>query len=129
MNWLKNNQNNHGSSYAKYYDEKPIAFNKPTHFGPYISVAALHYFKTFSDHETLEELWNTISSAIDFSTNLQNSNGTIPGSVDHKNNIEHDYLLTGSSSILKSIEGGIKISKILNKEINKKCIKADKSIS
>ena len=42
LNWLKNNQNDDGSWYAKYYDEKPIEFNKPTHFGPYISVAALH---------------------------------------------------------------------------------------
>ena len=129
LNWLKNNQNNDGSWYAKYYDEKPIEFNKPTHFGPYISVAALHYFKIFSDKEKLEELWNTISSAIDFSINLQNSNGTIPWSVDHKNNIEHDYLLTGSSSILKSIECGIKISKILNKEINEKWMKAYEALS
>ena len=103
--------------------------SKPTHFGPYISVAALHYFKIFSDKEKLEELWNTIRSAIDFSINLQNSNGTIPWSVDHKNNIEHDYLLTGSSSILKSIECGIKISKILNKEINEKWMKAYEALS
>ena len=47
----------------------------------------------------------------------------------HKNNVEHDYLITGSSSILKSIECGIKISKILNKEINEKWMKAYEALS
>ena len=122
--WLKNNQNKDGSWYAKYFNNDPIELNKPTHFGPYISVAALHYFKIFSDKDKLLELWETIDSAIDFSLNLQNSNGTIPWSVDKNNQIENDFLLTGVSSILKSLECAIAISKILDLDSNKKWIKA-----
>ena len=122
--WLKNNQNKDGSWYAKYFNNNPIELNKPTHFGPYISVAALHYYKIFSDKDKLLELWETIDSAIDFSLNLQGSNGTIPWSVDANNQIEKDFLLTGASSILKSLECAIAISKILDLDSNKKWTKA-----
>ena len=122
--WLKNNQNKDGSWYAKYFNNDPIELNKPTHFGPYISVAALHYYKIFSDKDKLLELWETIDSAIDFSLNLQDSNGTIPWSVDKNNQIENDFLLTGASSILKSLECAIAISKILDLDSNKKWTKA-----
>ena len=43
FNWLKENQNDDGSWYAKYDDITPIEYHKPTHFAPYIAVAALHY--------------------------------------------------------------------------------------
>ena len=122
--WLTNNQNKDGSWYAKYSNNDPIELNKPTHFGPYISVAALHYYKIFSDKDKLLELWETIDSAIDFSLNLQGSNGTIPWSVDKNNQIENDFLLTGASSILKSLECAIAISKILDFDANKKWTKA-----
>ena len=122
--WLKNNQNKDGSWYAKYFNNDPIELNKPTHFGPYISVAALHYYKIFSDKDKLLELWETIDSAIEFSLNLQDSNGTIPWSVDKNNQIENDFLLTGASSILKSLECAIAISKILDLDSNKKWSKA-----
>ena len=127
--WLKNNQNKDGSWYAKYSNNDPIELNKPTHFGPYISVAALHYYKIFSDKDKLLELWETIDSAIDFSLNLQNSNGTIPWSVDKNNQIENDFLLTGASSILKSLECAIAISKILDLDSNKKWTKAYKLLA
>jgi hypothetical protein len=122
--WLKDNQNKDGSWYAKYSNNNPIELNKPTHFGPYISVAALHYYKIFSDKDKLLELWETIHHAIDFSIDLQNSNGTIPWSVDKNNQIENDFLLTGSSSILKSLECAIAISKILDLDSNKKWAEA-----
>ena len=127
--WLKNNQNKDGSWYAKYFNNNPIELNKPTHFGPYISVAALHYYKIFSDKDKLLELWETIDSAINFSLNLQDSNGTIPWSVDKNNQIENDFLLTGASSILKSLECAIAISKILDLDSNKKWTKAYKLLA
>ena len=123
--WLIENQNLDGSWYAKYNNCRPIQKNKPTHFGPYISVAALHFYKTFLNKGYLEELWPTIKSAINFSIDLQTSNGTIPWSIDSNGKTEKDYLLTGSSSILKSIECGIAIAKLLGDENDcKKWIKS-----
>ena len=118
FNWLIKNQNQDGSWFSKYMDDIPIQKNKPTHFAPYISVAALHFYKIFSDKEYLEYLWPSIESAINFSIKLQIQNGTIPWSVDKNQKIEEDFLLTGSSSILKSIECGIAISKIIKSTKN-----------
>ena len=118
FNWLIKNQNQDGSWFSKYMDDIPIQKNKPTHFAPYISVAALHFYKIFSDKEYLEYLWPSIESAINFSIKLQIQNGTIPWSVDKNKKIEEDFLLTGSSSILKSIECGIAISKIIKSTKN-----------
>ena len=78
IKWLKENQNDDGSWHAKYNDITPIEYHKPTHFAPYIAVAALHYYKIFKDKEKIKELWPTIQSSINFSLNLQNANGTIP---------------------------------------------------
>ena len=116
--WLIKNQNNDGSWFSKYNDSHPLEKNKSTHFGPYISVAALHFYKIFEDKEFLEYLWPNIKLALKFSLSLQIPNGTIPWSIDEGGKIEEDYLLTGSSSILKSIECGIAISKLLNDEEN-----------
>jgi hypothetical protein len=44
--------------------------------------------------------------------------------VDKNNQIENDFLLTGASSILKSLECAIAISKILDLDSNKKWTKA-----
>ena len=116
--WLIDNQNSDGSWFSKYEDEKPIEKNKPTHFGPYISVAALHFYKIFADKKYLKKLWPTIESAVNFSINYQTTNGTIPWSIDSGGLVEEDYLLTGSSSILKSIECAIAIAKILDNKSN-----------
>ena len=116
--WLIDNQNSDGSWFSKYEDEKPIEKNKPTHFGPYISVAALHFYKIFADKKYLKKLWPTIESAVNFSISYQITNGTIPWSIDSDGLVEEDYLLTGSSSILKSIECAIAIAKILDNKSN-----------
>ena len=116
--WLIKNQNTDGSWFSKYNDTDPLEKNKSTHFGPYISVAALHFYKIFEDKEFLEYLWPHIKLALKFSLSLQLPNGTIPWSIDENGKIEEDYLLTGSSSILKSIECGIAISKLLNDKEN-----------
>ena len=62
FDWLIKNQNQDGSWFSKYMDDIPIEKNKPTHFAPYISVAALHFYKIFSDKEYLEHLINVINT-------------------------------------------------------------------
>ena len=111
FDWLFKNQNQDGSWFSKYMDDIPIEKNKPTHFAPYISVAALHFYKIFSDKKYLEYLWPSIESAINFSIKLQIQNGTIPWSVDKNQKIEEDLLLTGSSSILKVLNAELRSQK------------------
>ena len=118
FNWLTHHQNSDGSWYAKYYKTDAIEKNKPTHFSPYIAVAALHFFRIFKDINFLQSIWSSIELAVNFSVELQQDNGTIPWSINNNSQIENDYLLTGCSSILKSIECGIALSKILNQTEN-----------
>ena len=118
FNWLTHHQNSDGSWYAKYYKTDAIEKNKPTHFSPYIAVAALHFFRIFKDINFLQSIWSSIELAVNFSVELQQDNGTIPWSINNNSQIENDYLLTGCSSILKSIECSIALSKILNKTEN-----------
>ena len=118
FNWLTHHQNSDGSWYAKYYKRDAIEKNKPTHFSPYIAVAALHFFRIFKDINFLQSIWSSIELAVNFSVELQQDNGTIPWSINNNSQIENDYLLTGCSSILKSIECSIALSKILNKTEN-----------
>ena len=118
FNWLTHHQNSDGSWYAKYYKRDAIEKNKPTHFSHYIAVAALHFFRIFKDINFLQSIWSSIELAVNFSVELQQDNGTIPWSINNNNQIENDYLLTGCSSILKSIECGIALSKILNQTEN-----------
>ena len=118
FNWLTHHQNSDGSWYAKYYKTDAIEKNKPTHFSPYIAVAALHFFRIFKDINFLQSIWSSIELAVNFSVELQQDNGTIHWSINNNSQIENDYLLTGCSSILKSIECSIALSKILNKTEN-----------
>ncbi len=128
--WLKSNQNKDGSWYAKYSnDGSVLEKNKPTHFSPYISIGLLHYYKIFSNKEFLKILWPTLEKAINFSLSFQIKNGTIPWSIDHSGNIERDYLLTGSSSILKGIDCAIAIGKILGYKNQDKWINSYKLLS
>ena len=118
FDWLKETQNEDGSWYAKYDDQSVIEFHKPTHFSSYITVAAFHYFLITNDKDFLRSLWRVIEKAADFTLNHQIDDGSIYWAVDDKNNIDKDSLITGSSSILKSLECGIAISKILNQKNN-----------
>ena len=106
------------SWYAKYDDQSAIEFHKPTHFSSYITVAAFHYFLITDDKDFLRSLWRVIEKATNFTLNHQIDDGSIYWAVDDKNNIDKDSLITGSSSILKSLECGIAISKILNQKNN-----------
>ena len=118
FDWLKDTQNEDGSWYAKYNVEGAIEFHKPTHFSSYIAVAVFHYYLITNDKDFLKSLWGFIEKAIDFTLKYQTDDGSIYWAVDDKNNIDKDSLITGSSSILKSLECGIAISKILNKKNN-----------
>ena len=128
--WLKENQNEDGSWFSNYSSSgEPIETNKPTHFSSYISVGLLHYYKTFSDLDFLEEMWPSLKKATNFSIKHQTQKGTIPWSIDSKGDIENDYLITASSSILKSLECSSAIEKILNLDLNPDWIMAYELLS
>ena len=113
FNWLIANQNQDGSWYSEFIDDKAIQTNKQTHFSCYMSTGLLHYYLVSKDLDYVKSIWPHASKGINFCLNLQNNKGTIPWCLNEEGLPGDDYLITGSSSILKSLECAIALSKII----------------
>jgi hypothetical protein len=115
LQWMKENQNEDGSWYNLYQDNEPIEKNKQSNFSTYLAVAVWHHYLLTNDLNILENFWNSIQQGMEFALSLQNNNGAIAWNIDELGIIDKEYLLTGCSSIAKSIECSIAICDILNK--------------
>ena len=113
LDWMVSNQNQDGSWYNLYQDEKPLELNKQTNYATYISVAVWHFYLINNDVNFLQEFWEPVKNAILFSLSLQHDNGAIAWNIDEFEKIDEDYLLTGCSSIAKSLECAIAICQAL----------------
>ncbi|MBD62780.1 MAG: prenyltransferase [Gammaproteobacteria bacterium] len=111
--WMISNQNEDGSWYNLYYDQKPLELNKQTNYASYIAVAAWHFYLLNKDIDFLKNHWESIKKGILFSLSLQNFNGAIAWNIDKLGKVDDDYLLTGCSSIAKSLECAIAICQVL----------------
>ena len=113
LNWMVSNQNQDGSWYNLYQDEKPLELNKQTNYAAYVAVAVWHFYLINNDVNFLQEFWEPVKKGILFSLSLQHENGAIAWNVDEFEKIDEDYLLTGCSSIAKSLECAIAICQAL----------------
>ena len=116
LDWMVSNQNQDGSWYNLYQDEKPLELNKQTNYATYISVAVWHFYLINNDINFLQEFWEPVKKGILFSLSLQHSNGAIAWNIDEFEAIDEDYLLTGCSSIAKSLECAIAICQALGNQ-------------
>ena len=113
LSWMVSNQNQDGSWYNLYQDEKPLELNKQTNYAAYIAVAVWHFYLINNDINFLQEFWEPVKKGILFSLSLQHDNGAIAWNIDEFEKIDEDYLLTGCSSIAKSLECAIAICQAL----------------
>ena len=113
LNWMVSNQNQDGSWYNLYQDEKPLELNKQTNYAAYVAVAVWHFYMINNDINFLQEFWEPVKKGILFSLSLQHDNGAIAWNIDEFEKIDEDYLLTGCSSIAKSLECAIAICQAL----------------
>jgi len=113
LDWMVANQNEDGSWYNLYQDEKPLELNKQTNYASYIAVAVWHFYLLNNDVNFLQDFWEPVKKGILFTLSLQHSNGAIAWNIDKSKKIDEDYLLTGCSSIAKSLECAIAICQVL----------------
>ena len=66
-----------------------------------------------NDINYLRNFWEPVKKGILFSLSLQHNNGAIAWNIDEFEKIDEDYLLTGCSSIAKSLECAIAICQVL----------------
>ncbi|MEM6302312.1 MAG: prenyltransferase [Pseudomonadota bacterium] len=103
--WLASVQLDDGSWWAAY--ENGHAHNRErreSNFVAYIATGVWHHFLISADRVFLEDLWPTVERAIDFVLKLQTEHGDIHWAVDSNGKALADALVTGCSSIYKSLE-------------------------
>lgn len=114
--WLARAQLPDGSWWASYRDGEPLAMERrETNFVAYIATGVWHHYLVSGDLELLEELWETVERAIEFVLAQQTVHGDVCWAVDAGGNTMDDALVTGCSSIHKSLECAINIAHTLRR--------------
>ena len=102
--WLKENQLSDGSWYSEYLMSSPVTKRKETNFSAYIATGLWHYYLIFEDKNFLKFMLPTITKSVNFVTSMQTEQGDIYWASEEDKEILDDSLITGSSSIYKSLE-------------------------
>ena len=115
--WLKANQLPNGSWLAAYKDGKvEDGTRAESNFVAYVATGVWHYFLVTEDLDFLAALWPTVCAAIGFVLRLQGPKGEIYWCEDTSLGIRQDCLVTGCSSIYKSLQCALNIATKLEQE-------------
>ena len=113
--WLNELQRSDGSWLAAYRNNKPAdATRAETNFVAYVATGVWHQYLITGDARFLRELWPCVRQACNFVLALQTKHGDIHWAVDTHKGIDEDALITGCSSIYKSLECAANIALELN---------------
>ena len=116
--WLKNNQLPNGSWLAAYKDgEVEDGTRAESNFVAYVATGVWHYYLVTGDVGFLTSMWPTVHSAMEFVRRLQGPEGQIYWCEDTTLGIREDSLVTGCSSIYKSLECALNIATTLEEEV------------
>ena len=115
--WLRDNQLSDGSWYAEYLNSIPATKRRETNFSAYIATGLWHYYLIFEDKDFIETMLPTLAKALDFVLSMQTEGGDIYWASEEGKEILDDSLITGSSSIYKSLECAAATFDIFDKPI------------
>ncbi len=115
--WMKKTQLSDGGWWNAYKngsieDKTRIESN----FVAYIATGVWHHFLITQERTFLENMWSTVEKAVEFVLSLQTKYGEISWAVDSEKSVKNDALVTGCSSIYKSLECAINIATTLDKK-------------
>lgn len=115
--WLAGRQLSDGSWWAAYRDgEADNCERRESNFVAYVATGVWHHFLITENRAFLEALWPTVDAAIEFVVGLQSPHGDIDWAVDEAGHPKDDALVTGCSSIFKSLECAHNIAVTLEQE-------------
>ena len=113
--WLATHQHEEGYWLAAYDgDEVADGTRAETNFVAYAATGIWHHYMATGNEAFLRDLWPVISRALDFVLELQAETGEIYWALDTRTGINKDALLTGCSSIYRSLDCGIAIAQVLD---------------
>lgn len=103
--WLASKQLSDGSWWRAYRNGEPDnPDRRESNYVAYIATGVWHHYLITQDRDFLEVLFPTVERAIEFVLNLQSDAGEIDWAVDADGHPKGDALVTGCSSIFKSLE-------------------------
>ena len=103
--WLVDTQLDDGSWWAAYKDgEIDNGERRETNFVAYVATGVWHHYLITENIEFLQKMWPMVEAAITFVLDQQQPDGDINWAVDTDGNAKEDALVTGCSSIYKSLE-------------------------
>ncbi len=113
--WLKTHQHPDGYWLAAYDgDEIADGTRAETNFVAYVATGVWHHYMATGERAFLREMWPVITAALDFVLSLQAETGEIYWALDTRTGINKDALVTGCSSIHRSLDCGIAIAQVLD---------------
>ena len=114
FSWLLNNQLSDGSWYSEYKFSDPVTQRRETNFSAYLATGLWHFYLIYKDKDFLEKMLPTLIASVDFVISMQTAKGDIFWAAEEGKEILDDSLITGSSSIYKSLECAYAIYKLFD---------------
>jgi len=103
--WLAGKQLADGSWWASYRGEEVDNLERrESNFVAYIATGVWHHYLVCADEDFLRAMWPMVEKAIGFVLSLQTEHGEMHWAVDGEGKPKGDALVTGCSSIYKSLE-------------------------
>ena len=115
--WLRDTQLPDGSWWVAYKDgQVHDRERRETNFVAYVATGVWHHYLVCADRDWLESMWPMVEQAIGFVLSQQTPHGDVCWAVDAAGNTRDDSLVTGCSSIYKSLECAINIAHTLYRD-------------
>ena len=115
--WMQLSQEEIGGWFSEYKLGSPSKRRVETNFAAYICVGLWHFYLVTKNKDFLEEYFPVLDKAMKFVCSMQTEHGDILWALDAQGSKLDDSLLTGCSSIYKSLECFYAIKKVLNQEL------------
>jgi hypothetical protein len=116
--WLARHQRADGGWLAAYRGDAIVDGTRAeTNFVAYVATGVWHHYLITGNDAFLSDMWPTVAKAIEFVLGLQAPTGEIYWALDTRTGINKDALVTGCSSIYKSLECAIRMAGHLDQDV------------
>jgi hypothetical protein len=116
--WLRDFQLPNGSWMASYKNGLvEDGTRAESNFVAYVATGVWHYYLVTQDIDFLQTMWPVVHDAMEFILRLQGPGGEIYWAEDTTKGIQKDSLVTGCSSIYKSLECALNIATTLETKV------------
>lgn len=113
--WLAEVQLDDGSWWSGWQNGEIADYTRETNFSCYPAVGVLHHYLITRDIDFLKRMWPAVEAGIQYAVNMQASEGEIYWARNKDYVVDKMALLTGCSSVYKSIRCALAIAGILDK--------------